>query len=57
MVILQYCSDKQESARKCDSKFYRKIKTKIMERLSKVSEIIDAFVFIAITLVLWYFYI
>ncbi len=57
MVILQYCSDKQESVRKCDSKLYRKIKTKIMERLSKVSEIIDAFVFIAITLVLWYFYI
>ena len=22
MVILQYCSDKQESARKCDSKLY-----------------------------------
>jgi len=25
MVILQYCSDKQESARKCDSKLYWKI--------------------------------
>ena len=24
MVILQYCSDKQESARKCDSKLYWK---------------------------------
>lgn len=25
VVVLQYCSDKQESARKCDSKLYRKM--------------------------------
>ena len=52
-----YYKNENSSRTKYNSKLYRKIKTKIMERLSKVSEIIDAFVFIAITLVLWYFYI
>ena len=33
MVILQYCSDKQESVRKCDSKLYRKLYRKLIAQI------------------------